>query len=385
MPGDGLHGTSGSEELSRAQVSAFRLSRHHLLSRAPRESLAAVAGDICGVQAQLMSAAQIALWARVQDLTPEDVEQALWQERILVKTWCMRGTVHLLPAVVLPVYAGALKRSAVRAEQRWMAKHGATKEDLEVMARAVVEALAGVPLTRRELALRVAARLGPEAKQWVEHSWGGVVKQACLQGLACFGPDRGKEITFVRQDQWLSGPGPLSEEEAGKALLRGYLRSYGPATLQDFAAWTGMAAGEAASIRNQFGDEVIEVSVEGRPGLTLREDLAAIKATAEDHATVRLLPSFDAYLLGHRDKSHLVDKEHYKLVYRKAGWLSPVVLSGGRAIGIWSQEHRGRRLRLKVELFEKIASVASDQIEAEAKDLGRFLGTDSELAFVGPD
>jgi uncharacterized protein YcaQ len=368
--------------LSWAQVSAFRLHRHHLACRASRQSLVAVVGDMGGVQAQLMAAAQMSLWARVQDLTPPDVERALWPECALVKTWCLRGTVHLLPAQELPVYAGAVQRSALQATQRWMARSGVGPDEMAIMTKAIAEALASGPLTRRLLAERVVAMLGVQARPWVEHSWGGVVKQACLQGLLCFGPNRGQEITFVRRDQWLPNLDDLPVEEAETALLRRYLQSYGPATLPDFAAWTGMLVSDVLPVRQWLGDEVAEVDIEGKRALLLRQDLAAIQAMSADDQTVRLLPSFDAYLLGYRDKGHLVDEAHYKLVYRKAGWLSPVLLVGGRVAGIWSQARRGRRLCVTVQPFAALPGAVREQIAAETADLGRFLGAIGEVALV---
>src|SRR3989440_4639874 len=80
------------------QVSAFRLSRHHLVKRAPASALAQVAGDMAGVQAQLLSAAQISLWARTRGLSVDDVENALWRGPVPLKTWCIRGAPHINPA-----------------------------------------------------------------------------------------------------------------------------------------------------------------------------------------------------------------------------------------------------------------------------------------------
>ena len=368
--------------LSWAQVSAFRLQRHHLACRAPRQSLVTVVGDMGGVQAQLMAAAQMSLWARVQDLTPQDVESALWTARTLVKAWCLRGTVHLLPAQELPVYTAAVQRSAIQATQRWMASSGVGPDQMAIMTQAIAEALSSVPLTRRQLAEQVVAMLGAQARPWIEHSWGGVVKQACLQGLLCFGPNHGQEITFVRREHWLPGLADLPVAEAETALLRRYLQSYGPATLPDFAAWTGMLVSDVLPVRQRLGDEVAEVDIEGKKALLLRQDLAAIQAMPAADQTVRLLPSFDAYLLGHRDKGHLVDEAHYKLVYRKAGWLSPVVLVGGRVAGIWSHASRGRRLCVTVQPFAELPGAVRQQIAAEAADLGRFLGATGEVAFA---
>lgn len=368
--------------ISRSQVAAFRLGRHHLAKRAPHESLVAVVRDICGVQAQVMAAAQVALWARVEGLTAEDIEQALWQERTLVKTWSMRGTVHLLPSQALPVHVGALKRALVGEVWRWIARHGVSTREAQSMTEAVLEVLKVGPLTRRELGERVVPILGPQARQWIEHGWGGGIKQACLEGRVCYGPNPGQETTFARRDQWLPVLGELSTEEAETALLRRYLRSYGPATPRDFSAWSGMRVRDITPIWSRLRDDLAEVNVEGKVGWILREDLDLLQEGTIDDRHVRLLPSFDSYMLGHHDKSHLVDEVHYKLVYRKAGWLSPVVLVAGRVAGVWSYEYRGKRLLLRVQPFDELSLAIRNGIEAEAADLGHFLGGACEVAFL---
>src|SRR2546427_10353393 len=86
-----------------SQVSAFRLKRHHLASKSQAD-LAKVARDVCGVQAQGMSAAEIALWTRNHDLTAAAIHSALGKYRGLVETPCMRGTLHLLTAADFPGY-----------------------------------------------------------------------------------------------------------------------------------------------------------------------------------------------------------------------------------------------------------------------------------------
>ena len=176
-------------ELREGEVSSFRLLRQHLLRRAPAASFVTVVRDLCGVQAQVMAAAQIALWARVQDLSREDVERALWESRRLVKTWAMRGTVHLVPAHDLPVYVGALEQSGVREVQRWLSRKGIDAKEADTLAAAISEALSSGPLTRKELAERLVSRLGERVRRWVEHSWGGVVKQAALQRARLLRPE----------------------------------------------------------------------------------------------------------------------------------------------------------------------------------------------------
>jgi len=374
--------TPGKEvpSLSWREVHGFRLRRHHLVRRAPRSSLGAVVSDLCGVQAQLSSAAELALWARVRGLTSEDVESALWRERSLVKTWCMRGTTHLLSSTEFPMYVAALRESAVARDRNWIARYGISEREMDAMADAVVDVLASGPLSRRDLADRVVGHVGTGARRWVEHSWGGIVRRTCFQGRVCFGPPQGREVTFVRTDEWLNLNRSPSPEDARADLLQHYLRAYGPATPQDFLAWSGMAAKDARSAWGRISG-FTEVAVEGRPAWMLREDVTQV-SNVRGTESVRLLPSFDTYLLGHRDKGHLVDARRYSRVFRKAGWLSPVVLVNGVAAGVWDHRRQGGGWRVVVEPFHPLSKSTREGIAAEAEDLGRFLGGAVDLGYA---
>src|SRR5260370_33151864 len=99
--------------IKRSQVSAFRLARHYLDDKS-KADITAVCRDVCGVQAEVMSAAHMQLWARMHNLTRADIDSALYKNQTLVKTNCMRATLHILEATDYPIYIAALKRSRVR-------------------------------------------------------------------------------------------------------------------------------------------------------------------------------------------------------------------------------------------------------------------------------
>src|SRR4051812_28480602 len=90
------------------QALSWRMERHRLVRRAGPAELVGVAGEICGLHAQVMSSAELSLWARIEGLEGGAVHRALWEERALVKLWAMRGTLHLLPCAELGVWLSAL-------------------------------------------------------------------------------------------------------------------------------------------------------------------------------------------------------------------------------------------------------------------------------------
>jgi uncharacterized protein YcaQ len=327
-----------------------------------------------------MSAAHIALWARMHQLKTEDIHAALWEDRSLVRTSCMRQTLHLLTAQDFPIYIAALRRSRVGAIWRIMSKFGVTQRKADALNDDVVEALAAGPLTKQQLTRHIAPKVGKHVQAWMERFW-NVFRLAVVEGLICYGPQAGQQDTMVRVDHWLPKQKRISEQDAQQLLLRRYLRAYGPATLQDFARWTGFPLPEAKAAWTLLQDELCEVDVEGQKGFILREDLTILNNTLPGEHILRLAPSFDPYMLGHVNKNHLLDPAHYKKVYRNAAWISPVVLLNGRVAGIWSSRRRGKQLLLEIEPLAKFSKSMKAQLAVEAASLGEFLSLSPVVDF----
>lgn len=363
------------------QIAAFRLTRHHLAEQ-NQANLTTVCQNVCGMQAQLMSAAEMQLWARRHDLTRSDVHSALWKNRALVKTSLMRQTLHLIPAADFSIYISALKRSRVEALRRNMSRFGIAPKETDAMTKSIVDALRSGPMTQPELMEQIIPKVGKKLRKYIELAWSiQVFRLALVEGLICYGPERGKKATFVRVDQWLPEQRAVDEHEAKQILLRRYLRAYGPATLQDFSKWAGLPMQEARAVWQSLEEELVEVNIEDKKGWLHREDYGQLVNNSCDDLVLRLLPHFDPYLLGHADKNHLVNAQNYKRVYRNQGWISPVVLLNGRIIGVWSCARRGKQLYMEIEPFEKFPKTIHARIEEEAASLGDFLETPWEIKF----
>ncbi len=373
-----------------AQAAAFRLERHHLAgsrghgsskigSRAfpsPGEAptVLSVVRDTAGIQAQVQSAAELAIWTRRRQTTRDDVRRALWNTREIVKTSAMRLTLHLIPARDLAFYIAALKPMAIGTLRRWQARIGATPSHVRAMVEAVVDSLGDEPETQRQLVARAKKSAGKAMRSWLDHAW-SAVRPAVIEGLIVYGPPRGAEATFVRVDRWLGKQPTLGVDEARVELLRRFLSAFGPATPHDFAKWSGIRTSEAKRVVESAADELAHVSVDGAPGWILEQDGAALMRSELDPDAVMLLGAFDSFLLAHATKEHLVDARYYKRVYRPQGWISPVVLRGGAIIGVWFPEPAGKATTLAVELFGRATPAIRRAIERDAEQLSTFLGT----------
>jgi Winged helix DNA-binding domain len=375
------------------QVLAWRAARHHLDGRVPAKAMLEVAGRIAGLHAQVLSSAELTLAARVEDLEPDAVRHALWSERSLVKTWAMRGTLHLLPAAEFPLWQAARSTHRPWEAGAWQRGFGVTLAELERLNGAVAQALEGQLLTREELADRVgeltgSKRLGDKLRE----SWGALLKPAAALGLVCFAPGKGQQVRFTRPDTWLGGWTDHDPDQAMDEVTRRFLAASGPVTREDFARWWGMPSpARGARLLQRLGGEVARVEVEGAAAYALAADLPGLaeaggrgKAAGAGSRTVRLLPAFDQYVITatlHADR--LMPGPFKARVYRPQGWLSPVLLVGGRMDGVWRQETKGRRLEITIEPFAgpppaRVRRAA----EAEAERLAAWSGGQLELRWA---
>ncbi len=362
------------------QVRARRLGRHRLVKPAPRASLVEVVRDIGGIHAQVMSAAELALSVRVRGLTQEHVARALWEERTLVKTWTLRGTLHLHPADELGLWLAA--RRAVVGD--WYFANEVRPREAKQILAALADALDGRCLTREELVESVNPHVSDWAREHIGSGWGTVLGPAALNGTLVHGPPRGTRVTFVRPDQWLATQHEWEPQAALAEILRRYLAAFGPATHRDFAQWIAgshLKAKDAKALLDSIAGELVEVEIEERPAWLLADD-ARRPARA---GGIRLIPEYDAYVMGFREREHLFPpaavartKAHGKGRLEGPGALSWLLVDGAVA-GTWSRKRAGARLEVHVEPFGKLTKAQLAGVEAEAERVGTFYGLEPKL------
>jgi hypothetical protein len=375
-------GAPSSRELTWEAVLAWRMARQGLVQRAPAADWPQVVARVCGLHAQVQSSAELTLWARVDDLDPGAVARALWTDRTLVRTWAMRGTLHLLAADELAIWVGAQGVLRPRYEAAsWRKAFGMTSAEAVAVLDAIRTALDGEPLTRDELADAVAELLGDERLgDATRGSFGEMPKLAALRGDVCFAPPAGQRVRFTRPDRWLGdGWAPDPAPAAMAAVMRRHLAACGPASRESFARWFGMrSAAQAGKLVAGLGDEVTAVSVEGWSGWMLAADVEeATGARAGGH--VALLPAFDQYVVAAaREGTPALAAEQRPRVYRPQGWLSPVLVVDGRIEGVWKHERRAGTLTVAIEPFGDPGEQVRAAAEAEAQRLLAYFG-DEEL------
>ncbi len=381
------------------QVAAFRLGRHHLSSRTSLAALSSVPGDIAGAQAQVLLAGQMSIWPRVKGARLRDVDSALWKEHSLVRAWGMRGTMFLLPSDEVSVFVrGSVRRAAYNLN--WAIRHSGSKEDVDKLLDHVGEILEE-PRTRTDLAQLLTESHGYKTKSKAAGGWGDKrkvphVKVGAIslsmgfllhiiraRDVICSGPNQGTEASYVRADKWIKNWKDVSQEKAERELLVKYLKAHGPATINDFAIWEGLYMKDAKDIWSKEAENIVEVDIQGSKAGTLESDLPELESAKIDEPVVRLVPYFDSFLLGHKSHLNIVDEKNRKKIYRPQGWVSPVVLVDGRAMGVWSHAQKKNDLEVKIIPFSKLPSQVTERAKEEALDLGRFLDCSSVKTMFG--
>jgi hypothetical protein len=375
-----------SPTLSWPELIGRRLARHHLLEPAPAGSLVEVASEICGAHAQVGASAELMLALRVRTITRRDVRVALWDDRTLVKTVGLRGTLHLFPAAEVPLWMAA-NQLRFPAEERRLGKAGIDLESFHRVVEVITEIVGKEPISRPELEQELEARAGGWAitknQGWVGSykNWPIAVGWAAALGKVCYGPGHSGRISFVRPADWC---GWRQEDpiQAGLWVLRRFLRAYGPSTRAEFSRWFALEPAIAKRLFEELAGDLAEVEVDGSRRWMLKEDLDAPAEPARK--AVSLLPHFDAFVVGSHPREQLMEPGS-PVAVASPGTAAPlaVLLVGGRVSGVWTREPKGKRLRIRVDAHVPLTRRQGDSVAAQAQRIAQILEKECELEF-GP-
>jgi hypothetical protein len=385
------HSTS-SVSLTWSAVTARRMARVALTEPSAELDPAGVAAVVCGVHAQLPTAAELSVGRRIAGATCTDVQRALWQDRTLVKTFGPRGTIHLLPAAELPMWTGAL--SAVSSPPTHPEGVRFTPDQIEDVIAAIGEALADAELTVDELTQAIVERTGPWAVEQTMEAFGGkwprwrqLTSAAAHRGVLCFGPNRARNVTYTHPARWLPAFRPLEADLALRTLLTRYLYAYGPATPQHVAKWLAISPRSAADLFGRLSADLERVDLEGTPAWALAADT---QTPAEPARGIRLLPYFDAYVVAAQPRDRLYPGAVAARALSPSGQAGnyPVVLVDGVVGGIWHSRRSGRRLTVTVEPLREFSARQRRQLDDEVAFVAAIMEATPALTIgsvtVGP-
>jgi hypothetical protein len=365
-------------------MAAFDIVRQRLRSQravAPKFGRPAeVVAWLCAVQAQDYRGSLWGIGLRTAGATEPDVERAI-EDRTIVRTWPMRGTLHFVAADDV---RWMLRLLTPRIALRSAGRNRQLTLDAAIFAqsRACLEkALSGGRALTRPETYRVLEQAGITT-----HDQRGIhiLMHLAMQGVLCLGARQGRQPTFVLLDDWIPSSRILERDEALGELARRYFTSHGPATARDFAWWSGLSLGDArraVDVSMRAAGSTLTEHVVGESAYWSAPSRLAPRRTTRLTTVAHLLPAFDEYTVAYCDRSALLDPVH--AVRARNGIFSPVVLIDGRIVGTWRRQTKRDHVLLATDLFERPTRAVRGALEVAAERYGDFLGVRAAIACSG--
>lgn len=361
--------------LSLDDVRRLRMRSQRLVGDRPH-AVSEVVAAMGAVQAQSTPAARLAIRPRSTGANMESVRHATNVDRSVVRTWAMRGTLHMIAAADVR-WVLELLRPRASAGRRRRLELGLDDELCQRALRLLERLLAGRSLTRAEIGAALS-RHGVQVDR-TGQAMAHLLAYAARQAVICRGPDRADEPTYVLLAEWVPEPATLRGDAALAELARRYVGAFGPASAADLAHWAGITLTRARQAVDLVRTELREVEVAGEPAW-LRTD-CCVEPVPGDAPSVRLLPHFDNYLLGYRDRDVALDPSFAARIHAGGGMIHPAVVADGKVVARWRVDRSGSgdHVTVAVEPFRPVDHVVASGLAAEVADIGRFLGVEATL------
>lgn len=368
-------------ELTRAQALDLRMASLLLHPHQAVERPDAVAGVVTwfgAMQAQDLASGLWSLGARLPGRTLADVTAAL-ERREAIRTWPMRGTVHWIPPADAHWMLEVLGSRALAGAASRRAVLGLAEATADRAAEVLGKALTGGGRMTRAQCLATLAEAGIDTAGQLGYH---LLWYSSQRGVTAIAPNVGKEQTFVLLDEWAPEPHRPGREEALATIALRYFRSHGPTTRQDFARWTGLTAADARVGIAGAGDALGTVTVEGQAMYADRRMLDAGPAP-KSGPQVLVLPGFDEYLLGFKDRDMMVDPAHKQAIIPGGnGVFQSTLVRDGRVVAIWKRTTGRRGTTVDVTALVPLSRSDRSRAERAFQPYATFLATPVEVRWA---
>jgi hypothetical protein len=322
------------------------------------------------VQAQDYLGSLWALGLRLPGTVEAEIERAV-AERLIVRTWPLRGTLHFVAAGDVRWMPGLLgSRTIARAAGRYR-QLGLDEATFAKSRRVLARALEGGRLlTRAELAAAlVRSGIATDGQRLIH-----LLNRSALEGLTCYAARRGKQFTFALLDEWVPSSKSLTREEALAELAVRYFQSHGPATLEDFVWWSSLTRTDARAGLEAARQRLEHESLDGR---TYWLSPSTVDAKPESPA-VHLLPPFDEYTVAYRDRSAALHPSSARRPDAATAVLGPTVILDGRAVGTWRRTLKKNSVIVETSLWVTLKPAERRALDVAARRYGDFLNLPAE-------
>jgi hypothetical protein len=350
--------------MKKSNILRQRLLNQHILGSRFEKPNDAVRW-MTAVQAQDFLASLWGIGIRVKNSCKADIDEAI-ANRNIVRTWLLRGTLHFVAVEDVRWILDLIAPRIIASNANFLKKHLQLDNKVFQQSREVIiEALeGGHHLLRKDLYNRLKSADISISDMRGLH----ILHRLALEGIICFGPRMGKQHTFVLLDEWIPKGNILSREKALGELALRYFKSHGPSTLQDFRWWSGLTDSDA------------RIGLDKNRSKLLFEDIddqtywfkSKIQDTDDTVPVSQLLPDFDEYIVGYKDRSQLVNGISNKLDLNEFIF-SPTIIVNGEIVGTWKRTFKTGKVKILLKQFKSLDNEKIRSIKEAAIAYGNFM------------
>ncbi|HEY46427.1 MAG: hypothetical protein AMJ88_05120 [Anaerolineae bacterium SM23_ 63] len=359
------------DTLDLSTVNLFVLNKQHLTPFSKGKDVVQIVRDVGGLHATSSTTPYLSLYARCSPFVKQDLKGELYSKRTLGKVRCVRKTIYIQPKDRLPIVWKATADQVLKPAKGFMTRRGVTDDVYDKLSADILQVLQGREMTVAEM----------KATLKTDADVSSIVYFMCDQGLLIRGrpvkswKDRSHRYALFNDyfpEINLEG---LEESEAITALISLYLASFGPASEDDAAWWTGLSRTKVRRALREIEDQLVEVSIPeiGEGFIMLQSDREGVEAAKLPRdPVINLLPILDPYLMGYKERTRYLHQEHYDLVFDRSGNVTSTILVDGRVVGVWDFEDT-KGPCIKMFLFRELGKPLRDEIYTKAERLGEFI------------
>jgi hypothetical protein len=318
------------------------------------------------IQAQDYMQAVWAIGLRSPGTKLADIERAIVDRKIIL-TWTLRGTLHFVPAEDVKWMLQLSAPRLASQTKRRMAELGLDDQTLERCREIIVDALKGGKQMDRSVLLQLIEEEGIHTgnQRGYHMLW-----NSAYQGLICFGPMNGKQQTIVLLEEWVPDSRELSYEGALQEIASRYFSARGWAAVQDFAWWAGITLTDARRGLESVKNELLSEDIEGSEYWMSTDRLTP----ADEASGVYLLPGFDEYILGYKDRSAVLEPETAPMIVPgNNGVFLPMIVVGGQVVGTWKRTIKKKGTEIIIHPFRELGN-AEEAVFKAAERYAAFIG-----------
>src|SRR5262245_5702581 len=351
--------------MTRSDIARLRLHNQRI-AYATLEKPVDVVVWLGAVQAQDYLGAMWAVGLRMRNAVEAEIERAL-ADRTIIRTWPMRGTLHFVAAADIRWMLELLTPRIVANNAQWLLRdfdldESAFARSKDLFARALQ---GGKRLTRNAM-YDVLDTGGVSASQRGRH----ILTRLAQDGFICFGAREGKQQTFTLLEEWAPKARRMARDESLAEIAKRYFTGHGPATLQDFAWWSGLTTADATAGLEMAKRSLAQENINGQTYWLA----SSITATNVSSPTAYLLPAYDEYTVAYKDRSAALDPNFGKQANSGNNIIYPTIVVDGQVVGTWKRALKKDALVITPSPFAKLKSAETCAIAEAANRYGKFLG-----------